>query len=130
MILGVGVDLASVSRLARAWLRQPERLPLHILAPMERQELHALRAPARARFLARRWAAKEALVKALGSGFGRGLYARDIRITHDEAGAPAFALSAVAARRLAELGDPRLHLSLSDDGDYALAFVVLEAPIP
>jgi len=126
LILGVGTDLASVRRLARAWQRQPVRLPLHILSPGEQQEFHVLRASAQARFLARRWAAKEALAKALGSGFGRGLYARDIAVTHDLAGAPAFTFTAGAAVRLAALGDPRLHLSLSDDGDYALAFVVLE----
>jgi holo-[acyl-carrier protein] synthase len=128
VILGVGTDLASVPRLARAWQRQPARLPAHILAPAEREEFQALREPERARFLARRWAAKEALVKALGHGFGRGLHARDIGVTHDGAGAPAFALAAGAAGRLRALGDPRMHLSLSDDGDYALAFVVLEAP--
>ncbi|HAZ61578.1 MAG TPA: holo-[acyl-carrier-protein] synthase [Gammaproteobacteria bacterium] len=126
MILGVGTDLASVPRLARAWQRQPSRLPLHILAPAERQEFQCLRAPEQTRFLARRWAAKEALVKALGGGFGRGVYARDIAVTHDAVGAPGFRLAAGAASRLRDLGDPRVHLSVTDDGDYALAFVVLE----
>jgi holo-[acyl-carrier protein] synthase len=127
LIAGVGTDITSIPRFAAAWQRHGVRLSQHVLAPREQAELQMLGEPARARFIARRWAAKEALAKALGTGLARGLHARLIAVTHDDAGAPGFSLEGSAAECLAARGLLRSHLSISDDGDYALAFVVLES---
>jgi len=127
LITGVGTDLASIPRFAAAWRRHGGRLARHVLAPRERSELAALSEAARARFMARRWAAKEAFAKAMGTGLARGLHASLIAIVHDDAGAPAFAFEGISADCVAARGPLRCHLSISDDGDYALAFVVLES---
>jgi len=127
LIVGVGTDIACIPRFAAAWTRHGRRLARHVLAPRERAKLEALAEASRARFLARRWAAKEAFAKAMGSGLAHGLHASLIAVVHDGAGAPALAFEGSAAGCVDARGPLRSHLSISDDGDYALAFVVLES---
>lgn len=122
MILGIGTDLVSVTRIARLHERYGIAFARRILAPSELLELPKARHPAH--FLAKRFAVKEALVKALGCGFGNGVAPRQIALAHDVAGAPCLQLSGAAAERLTAL-DARAQVSLSDERDYALAFVVL-----
>jgi holo-[acyl-carrier protein] synthase len=128
LILGIGTDLADVRRVQQVWQRHPERFPLRLLAASE--QLDFSRSPQPARFLARRLAAKEALAKALGTGLATGVRLRDIAVTHAPTGAPILLLGGVAALQLARHGSTRLHLSLSDDGDYALAYVLIEQSSP
>ncbi|MGH8247023.1 MAG: holo-ACP synthase, partial [Gammaproteobacteria bacterium] len=82
--------------------------------------------PRQAQFLARRFAAKEALVKAAGTGFRTGLYPRDISVQHDRLGKPELRFSPRAKDRLDQLGVSASHLSISDEPEYALACVLLE----
>ncbi len=124
MIIGIGTDLVAVARIAALWQRHRMRLGRRILAP---DELDGLARSARpAHYLAKRFAAKEAFAKALGTGLGGGVFPRHIAVEHDGAGAPRLALSGQAAALLAARR-ARCHLSISDERDYAVAFVVIEA---
>ena len=125
MIYGIGVDLVDVRRMEAGLARFGERLARRILSSDELADFETnLR---RDRFLARRFAAKEALVKALGTGFrSQGLQLREISITHNELGKPELRFSDSAVQVLARRGIARSHLSISDERDYALAYVVLE----
>ena len=76
-------------------------------------------------FAAKRFAAKEAAAKALGTGIGRGISWHHMHIEHNEMGAPLLILSGAAAQRQATLGSQKTHISIADELDQALAFVVL-----
>ncbi|WP_350349184.1 holo-ACP synthase [Agromyces sp. G08B096] len=115
MIAGIGVDVVDIARFERSLIRTP-RLVDRLFAESERGR------PARS--LAARFAAKEALIKALG---GPALMRwHDMRIVQDAAGNPDFALSGALADHVASLGIDRVHLSMSHDAGIASAFVVLE----
>lgn len=123
MIHGIGTDLVVVGRLAEMWQRHGERTLDKLLAPGERADCRASADPGR--FLAKRFAAKEALGKALGTGMRAPVLLTAIAVVHDELGKPAFAFAEplkawIDARRLVA------HLSLSDETEHALAFVVVE----
>lgn len=124
MIVGIGTDLVEVARMSALWRRHGARALSHLLAEEERAECLASGDPAR--FLARRFAAKEALAKALGTGLRAPVLLSAMAVSHDELGKPLFRFAAP----LATLVDQRaraVHLSLSDERAYVLAFVVLEA---
>ncbi len=124
MIHGIGTDLVADARMSDLWQRYGERALDKLLAPEERAACAASSDPAR--FLAKRFAAKEALGKALGTGIRAPVLLPAIAVTHDELGKPAFSYSA----ELAAWIDSRklvAHLSLSDEAEHALAFVVVEA---
>ena len=123
MIFGVGTDIAAVARLGKLYERHGEWALEKILAPGERAAF--ARAANPARFLAKRFAAKEAFGKALGLGVAAPATLPNLAITHDVLGKPAFEYAPPLAAYLAERG-LRAHLSLSDEADYAVAFVVLE----
>lgn len=125
-VRGLGVDLVELARIRAALERHGERFAGRLLTPAELLEFQ--HSPDPVAHLARRFAAKEALVKALGTGFRNGIGLQDIAVMHDEAGRPALACSGAAAKALGERGIERLHLSLSDERCYALAFVVAEGP--
>lgn len=124
MIAGVGTDLAAVARLDRLYRRYGERVLEKILAPAERADFARSKAPAS--FLAKRFAAKEAFAKALGTGVVAPATLNNIAVGHDPLGKPVFKL----APELQAVLDARklvAHLSLSDEKDFALAFVILES---
>ncbi len=116
MIAGLGTDLVEVARLAASLARTPT-LRSRLFTPAE--------VDLSVESLAARFAAKEALAKALGAPGG--LSWQDVSILKDEDGRPRFELSGGVAERV---GDCLVHLSLSHDGGYALAFVVLESGDP
>lgn len=123
MIHGIGTDLVVVARLAEMWQRHGERTLDKLLAPGERADCRASADPGR--FLAKRFAAKEALGKALGTGIRAPVLLTAIAVVHDELGKPAFDFTGplktwIDAQRLVA------HLSLSDEAEHALAFVVVE----
>lgn len=123
MIAGVGTDIVAVARLEKLYARHGERALDKLLAPSERTAFAGASQPAR--FLAKRFAAKEALGKALGIGVTAPATLPNIAIVHDELGKPAFAYAPelahwIDAHRLVA------HLSISDEHDYAVAFVVME----
>jgi holo-[acyl-carrier protein] synthase len=123
VIGGIGVDLVEVARMRAALARYGERFAARILTAAELEEFRCSARPAQ--FLAKRFAAKEALVKAVGTGFRFGLGLREVGVAHDPLGRPYFVLSATAARVLAERGLGECHLSLADEQEHALAFVAL-----
>ncbi len=120
-IRGVGLDAVKIGRI------NCQRMSRHIIArlfhPLEVSELLKLKS-GQEEFLASRYAAKEALVKALGSGF-RGIYPSDIAVVTNAAGAPSFKLSAQILQRF-NLEEALIHLSLTHEASLALAFVVVE----
>ncbi|MEH6490825.1 holo-ACP synthase [Halopseudomonas sp.] len=122
MIRGIGTDLVLVSRIEAVLGRQGERFAQRILTPDEFLRFASHRQPAR--FLAKRFAAKEAILKALGTGLANGLSWQHMQIDNDPAGAPMVRLTAVAAQLLAQGGGGRMLLSLSDEREQALAFAV------
>lgn len=121
MIIGTGVDIADVERIARA-MEQPgfanKVFTTAEIAYCRGRRNHPLS-------FAARWAAKEATVKALGTGIGLVGW-KDIEVTVDQKGKPDLVLSGAAAKLAGELGVTRTHLSLSHSDDYAVAFVILE----
>jgi holo-[acyl-carrier protein] synthase len=123
MIVGIGTDLLEIARMEQALARTP-RLPERILTPAE---LNAYRSHARpALFLAKRFAAKEAAVKALGTGIGRGISWQHFEVSHDPLGRPLLQVSGAAASRAAQLGIRAWHLSYTDERAYVSAFVIAE----
>ncbi|MCB1697321.1 MAG: holo-ACP synthase [Halioglobus sp.] len=122
-MIAIGTDILRIARIDDVVGRLGERFVARILTPAEREEYSASLQPQR--LLAKRFAAKEAIAKALGTGIGRGVSWQDIAIGHDASGAPLVTLSggalAVATRR----GGGRVELSLADELDYVVAFAVL-----
>lgn len=131
-VLGVGVDLCDIRRIARSLQRFDRRFTERNFTQAERRHCDA-RDATRAHAYAKRWAAKEACAKALGTGFAEGVFLRDIEVETLESGAPALRLWGGAARRLVELtpegATARVHVSLTDETPYAQAFVVIEAAL-
>lgn len=125
MILGIGTDIVKVARMQANLERHGERFARRILAPSELEEFFADKRPAH--FLAKRFAAKEALVKALGTGFRDGVKLSDIRVDHDGLGKPGLRYDGKTARLVSQMGVTLSHISLADEYDYAVAFVILDA---
>lgn len=123
MIHGVGTDIVAVARLGKLFERHGGQALEKLLAPVERADFAAVRDPAR--FLAKRFAAKEALGKALGTGVVAPATLTCIAVRHDALGKPFFEFSAELAAFLAER-KLVAHLSISDEREFAVAFVVLE----
>jgi len=123
-IVGIGTDLARIERFRQ--LREPDdKLLLRLFTLGEREYALAKRNPAP--HLAARFAAKEAFLKALGTGLRQGLSWQQVEVVRDALGCPALVLTGVAASLMAERGACCTHLSYSHDGEYAVATVVLEA---
>lgn len=127
MILGIGTDIARVERFEAAMRRHGDRFAARVLGPHEAQRFAQHVSPAA--FLAKRFAAKEAFVKALGTGLREGMRWTDIQVVNDALGRPSLTLNGEAARLAESLGVTRMHLSLSDEHDVAVAFVVLEGDV-
>jgi holo-[acyl-carrier protein] synthase len=130
MILGLGSDLCNIERIETALGRHGERFELRCFTEVERAK--AARRPfTRAGTYAKRFAAKEAFSKAVGTGFYRGVYMKDIGVVNAPSGAPTLSLTGGAAKRLAEMvpdgHEAVIHLTLTDDHPWAQAFVVIEA---
>ncbi|MGP9822106.1 holo-ACP synthase [Salinarimonas sp. NSM] len=129
MIIGIGSDLCDIRRIEASLARFGERFTRRVFTEGERarSERRAARAPS----YARRFAAKEACAKALGTGFAEGVFWRDMEVVNLPSGAPTMALANGAAARLAAITPPGhravVHVSLTDDPPLAQAFVVIEA---
>lgn len=130
MIIGLGSDLTNIERIAASLERWGEKFEVRCFTDVERAKA-ARRPYTRAGTYAKRWAAKEAYVKAVGTGFKRGVFHKDIGVVNAPSGAPTLALTGGAAKRLAEIVPPGheavVHLTLTDDHPWAQAFVVIEA---
>jgi holo-[acyl-carrier protein] synthase len=130
MIVGIGHDMCHVPRIQATLERFGERFTARIFTPIERQRSDVRMR--RAESYAKRFAAKEALAKAMGTGVPRhGVHWSDMGVVNDRFGKPGFVLSGGAERRFIALTPPLhhlvAHLSITDDGPWAVAHVVLEA---
>ena len=124
MILGLGTDIVAVARIEAAIARHGAAFAARILSARELPEYASHAHPAR--FLSKRFAAKEAFAKATGRGLRSPVSLRRISVIHDALGKPAFAFDAELSIFVAQMGVARHHLSISDERDTALAFVSLE----
>ncbi len=124
MIFGIGTDIISVARIEAAMQRHGDAFAKRILSTHEHLELSSQAHPAR--FLAKRFAAKEAFAKATGQGLRHPVSLQRITVSHDALGKPIFVFDGSLADHLVKLGIARHHLSLSDEKDTAVAFVILE----
>ena len=125
MIYGIGTDIVAVKRLQGMWERHGEKALQRLLAPDEMADF--AKASDKGRFLAKRFAAKEAFSKALGTGIRPPAVLSSIAVIHDELGKPIL----VCYGQLAEMIKTQsliAHISLSDEADYAIAYVILERP--
>ena len=130
MIVGLGSDLCNIERIQASLDRFGARFENRVFTPQERAK--AQRRPfTRAGTYAKRFAAKEAFSKAVGTGFKAGVFMKDIGVVNAPSGAPALALTGGAAARLAAITPPgheaMVHLTLTDDHPWAQAFIVIEA---
>lgn len=127
MIIGIGTDIIAVARMEESCTRMGDLFPRRLLTATEFAEYQSrgdLNKPA---YLAKRFAAKEAAVKALGTGFADGITWKQVNVHNDEKGAPVLTLTGKALERAQLLGVTRMHLSISDEKHHAVAFVILEA---
>ena len=120
----IGTDIIDKRRIAALYHKHGKRLAEKILHPDELMQLAAQKDPVR--YLALRWAAKEALGKAFGTGLRAPLVMPAINLTKDSLGAPAFAPTVVVQTMQTACHIAQIHLSLSDERDYAVAFVWCE----
>ncbi len=123
MIIAIGTDIVEIARIAELLERQPERFVERVLCSAEREQ-YAARSHSVA-FVATRFAAKEAIAKALGTGIGRGVSFQDMQITNDDKGAPHVTLTGGAAEVVQSRGGERVLISLADERDYAIAYATL-----
>lgn len=129
MILGIGTDLANIERIARTLERFGDRFRNRVFTEAELRK--AARRRDEAGTLAKRWAAKEACSKALGTGLRMGIAWRDMAVTNLPSGQPVMHLTGWAAERLGTMTpegyEAVVHVTLTDDHPWAQAFVVIEA---
>lgn len=123
MVVGLGIDIVETDRIARIWRRFGEQFAQKILTPTERARLTS--SPVQA--LAARFAAKEAAVKALGTGFAQGITCQCLEIHSRANGKPELIFHGPAHTQAARLGVTQAHISLTHGRDSAVAVVVLEA---
>jgi holo-[acyl-carrier protein] synthase len=129
MIHGVGTDLIEIARVRAAYLRFGERFARRILGSRELERYHARRSRSDERgiaFLATRFAAKEAISKALGLGMRAPMTWRAVEIVNEASGRPIVFISSPELRQYAQARKFRLHISLSDERQFAIAHAVVE----
>ena len=129
MILGIGMDLCNIERIAGTLERFGDRFVDRVFTETERRK--AERRKDRAGTYAKRWAAKEACSKALGTGLRMGIAWKDMAVANLDTGQPVMELTGWAAERLADMTPPGhvavVHVTLTDDHPWAQAFVIIEA---
>lgn len=130
MILGIGVDIVKLQRIEKSLLKFPLRFATKILTADELERFKSLEVKnksAATSFVAKRFAVKEAFSKALGTGMSEGVSFSQIGVINNEKGAPSLEISGAAKVKADSLGVNQMHLSISDEQDAAVAFVVLES---
>jgi len=123
MIKGIGTDLIKIERLAKSLERQGERFAQRILSEQEFKDFKL--SAKQANFLSKRFAAKEAVSKALGTGIALGVSWQDIELSHLESGQPIVNLYGGAKQQANKLNAVNIHISLSDEAGFVSAFAVL-----
>lgn len=123
MIFGIGTDILQVERIQKVYDRHGERFVKHLLMPEERALFETKSRPVR--FLAMRFAAKEAIVKAMGTGFAQGMWLRDAGVVPNAWGRPEIIWSERGREMCAKLGIGECHITLSDEAGLVVAVAVL-----
>jgi holo-[acyl-carrier protein] synthase len=131
MILGLGSDICDIRRIERSLERFGERFVTRVFTDAERRKAERRSGRSKAGTYAKRFAAKEACAKALGTGFARGVFMSDLGVVNLPGGQPTLRLSGGAAVRLAQLTPPgmqaRVDLTMTDEYPYAYAQVIISA---
>ena len=129
MIIGIGSDLIDIRRIEQTLERHPERFVERVFTDVERAKSE--RRKERAASYAKRFAAKEACAKALGTGIRQGVWWRDMGVVNLPSGRPTMALTGGALKRLQALTpeghEPRIDITISDEGPMAIAYVIISA---
>ncbi|TDJ46796.1 MAG: holo-ACP synthase [Gammaproteobacteria bacterium] len=123
MVFGVGTDIVQISRIEMTWQRFGERFANRLLLDEERELFDTSKHPVR--FLSMRFAVKEAVVKAMGTGFAHGMWVRDVGMVPNNWGQPQIIYSARGRRMCERLGIGRGHVSVTDEAGLIVAFAVL-----
>jgi len=121
-IRGHGIDLVECQRVAAVYQRHGERFLERVLTPAEREQVKRFRNPVQ--FIAGRWAAKEAILKMIGTGWRGQILWTDMEILPDDLGKPTVTLSGETARRAAALGIAHIHLSITHTKEHASASAI------
>ncbi len=124
MIFGIGVDLIEIERIQENLTKHGERFEAKVFTPVERE--YCRRMPIPAQHYAARFAAKEAFLKALGTGWAKGITWRDVGIENLPSGMPRLSISGRAQELVEEYGVGEMHVTLSHSRGHAVAVVVLE----
>ncbi len=125
MIIGIGTDIVMVERIERSLRRYGDRFAERVLSAVEMSEYRKRKDGSK--FVAKRFAVKEAVSKALGTGISEGVGWHDMEVDHDDLGKPLLKLSGGAQKRADQLGARHCHISISDEKQHVLAFAVLES---
>lgn len=129
MIIGLGSDLIDIRRIEKSLNKYGDRFTQRIFTHAEQAKSDKRKN--RAASYAKRFAAKEACCKALGTGISNGVFWRDMGVVNDKSGKPTMLLTNGAAKRLAEIipngYEPHIHITITDDFPLAQAFVIIEA---
>jgi holo-[acyl-carrier protein] synthase len=128
MIFGIGIDVLETARIARVHEKYGEQFVRRLLLPDEERQLRLTARPAR--FLAMRFAAKEAIVKAMGTGFAHGMWIRDVGVLQNSWGKPEVIYSARGERMREQLGIGEGHVTLTDEKGLVVAVAVLLRRVP
>ncbi|TDJ27490.1 MAG: holo-ACP synthase [Gammaproteobacteria bacterium] len=123
MVFGVGTDIVQISRIEMTWQRFGERFANRLLLDEERELFDTSKHPVR--FLSMRFAVKEAVVKAMGTGFAHGMWVRDVGMVPNNWGQPQIIYSARGRRMCERLGIGRGHVSVTDEAGLIVAVAVL-----
>ncbi len=124
MIIGTGLDIVEIERIRKVTERQKDRFIHRVFTPEEQRFCKKRRDPAP--HFSARFAAKEALFKALGTGWAKGVSWLDVEVQRQDRQAPVMVLRGEAEKQYRRLGGSRVHLSLSHSDQWAVAMVVLE----
>ncbi|MDA9163740.1 holo-ACP synthase [Rickettsiaceae bacterium] len=124
MIIGVGTDIVNMDRIKDILSKHGDKFIEKNFHELEREKYSALPESHRVGFLAKRFAGKEAFLKALGVGIGKQIALKDIAIISEDSGAPKLVIS---PEKLPEIVDYKIQISLSDDAPFAVAFVVVSS---
>lgn len=126
MTIAIGTDILEIERLRSVYEKQQGKLAKRILTPSELERFENIQdASVQLHYLAKRWCAKEAIAKALGTGIAKGVGWQQMQVLNDEHGAPVVTLTGPALSRLTLLGASKVLISLSDERHYCVAFCTL-----